>query len=537
MVDRTQFLARWLRHGVHLGSLLAAAAPFVLAAVLEMARGWRPASDDAVITYRAWHVWSAHPPLVGQFVLTSGHARQAYDLGPGLYWLLSLPVHLDPTQGALWGAALLSALAAAACVQIAWSVKGPGAAILTLGGLLLLVAARPLLATDPVWNPNVGLMWFVAAGFGAWAVASGRMRWWPLQVFAASLAAQCHLEYALGAVLCCLVAPVVGQLRRRRFGYWLPAGLLVGALCWLAPLIQQFTAPHGNMSNLLNVRSKGADLGIGFGLRMLASVVQPPTVWQHGNQVGNFLWLMGSIGSRSPGVGIAVLAGLLLVVGVASWAKRVELAALALVVFLLAGALVVTFSAYPQQQLLPLVYLDPVSWPIGLMVWAVGLWSVLELVQVGLRRILSSPGMKLRLKQLAVGTAFIGTMCGAVVGGGLLATDASQGNYVVSGWGAITGVRVAVAQVDCTWRPGNVTVLPTPSNNVLGTYAELTGTIWQLYSEGWRPTTSDRPTAQAFGFSVAAQRHSSRVVKVAFARTAVLQEGSRQVSLLGCTKR
>ncbi|MGA2037326.1 MAG: hypothetical protein ABSH04_07070, partial [Acidimicrobiales bacterium] len=46
---------------------IALVSPFLVAAGLEMARGWRPNADDAFIVFRSWTVMSSHSTLVGQF--------------------------------------------------------------------------------------------------------------------------------------------------------------------------------------------------------------------------------------------------------------------------------------------------------------------------------------------------------------------------------------------------------------------------------------------------------------------------------------
>src|ERR1035437_6606806 len=79
----------------------------LLPTVLEMARGWRALDDDATISLRSYQVLSLHPPLLGQFSTVSyGTGHLLFDPGPLLYWLLAIPVHIDPAQGGLWGGAL-----------------------------------------------------------------------------------------------------------------------------------------------------------------------------------------------------------------------------------------------------------------------------------------------------------------------------------------------------------------------------------------------------------------------------------------------
>ena len=46
----------------------------VVPAILELVRGWRPLNDDATISFRGYQVFSAHPPLLGQYQSVSAGA-------------------------------------------------------------------------------------------------------------------------------------------------------------------------------------------------------------------------------------------------------------------------------------------------------------------------------------------------------------------------------------------------------------------------------------------------------------------------------
>ncbi len=500
--------------GLHLLLLAGAAAPFLLAGALEIARGYRAASDDAVISFRAWQVLSLHPPLVGQYVLPTGHGPQAYDLGPALYWLLSVPVHIDPAQGALWGAALFGALAAVLCVEAAWSVRGTLGAAFALLGIALLVAARPLLATDPVWNPDFGLIWLTAAALAGWAVASGRTGWWPLQVVAASVAAQCHLIYAFTAAALCLLAPLLGLIRTRRAGRWLGYGLAVGVLCWIPTAVQQLTAREGNLSALLRESGRGTGRGAGFGWRLFAAAVEPPTLWQHGDRLSHLRWLLAQVGSRPGFLGPLLLAVLLAIGALAWWRRRFELAALSGVAVVAGLGVVVSFALVPRSDTLTLVYLAPAAFPAGLLAWAVICWAA----GLGLLAVLGSPrhardDLGRTLPAAGRATITLAALAVTVASLGPLAADAAGGNYLVSGWRAITGTERVVAAASCEMRRGPVRVEGELSAHPLQVYAVLTGTIWELYGDGWRPTTTP-PFSTAFGYSVASPARTDRLLTV-----------------------
>src|SRR5262249_20170413 len=106
-----------LRLAVH----LAVWAPFVAGLVEEVRLRWRPVGDGAAIALRSWDSLTAYGPLVGQ---ATRLAHEVYDPGPLEYWLLAIPVHIDPGHGVLWGAALWCMVAASLAIEAAWSALG-----------------------------------------------------------------------------------------------------------------------------------------------------------------------------------------------------------------------------------------------------------------------------------------------------------------------------------------------------------------------------------------------------------------------------
>lgn len=68
----------------------------VVPAVIELSDGWRPIRDDAMISIGSYQVFSAKSPLVGVWSQASaGLPHAIFGLGPLLFWLLAVPVHLD----------------------------------------------------------------------------------------------------------------------------------------------------------------------------------------------------------------------------------------------------------------------------------------------------------------------------------------------------------------------------------------------------------------------------------------------------------
>ena len=230
---------------------LAAWLPFVLGPAGLIRGGWRPVGDEAAIALRSWNLLTAQGPMVGQ---ATRLAHGVFDPGPLEYWLLAIPVHLDTTHGVLWGAALFCLVACSLAVEAAWSVLGAAGGLCASGLIVGLMLWIPGIAVTPSWNPWFGMVFFIAALAAAWAVMSGHRGWWPALVITASIAAQAHLMFTVPSGVLAILALIVGLADsiRGRLGYWWAlAGLLAGAACWSAPLIQQFTSPDGNLGLLL----------------------------------------------------------------------------------------------------------------------------------------------------------------------------------------------------------------------------------------------------------------------------------------------
>ncbi len=320
--------------------------------------------------------------------------------------MLVFPVRLDAGHGALWGAAIWCAVAMAVCVEAAWAVRGAAGAIAVGGFAVVLAATQPDVLVNPVWDPHFGLVWFAATCMAAWAVGTGRLQWWLALVLAASIAAQAHLVYALPAALLAIVAPVAGLRARagvrRSVGVraragldrravarrgedavegwtWAVLGLVVGALCWAVPIAQQLTGHPGNVTVLLRCVGNRQVMGGRFGLETLASAVVPPPLWFH-SPSGDFHSLMGALRAHSAADGIAVLV-MLGVVGVVAWTLRHrDLAVLAGVALLVAGATALEMGHQPTSARVSVLVADVILWPVGMLVWGVAALTVAEAV-------------------------------------------------------------------------------------------------------------------------------------------------------------
>lgn len=349
--------------------------PFIIGPVRLIQHGWQPVGDEAAIALRSWNALTNHGPLVGQ---ATRLAHGVFDPGPLQYWLLSIPVHLNPVYGMLWGGMFWCIVACSLTVEAAWAVRGEIAGLAASGLILVLLLWIPGVAVMLTWNPWFGMTYFLAAFAAAWAVIAGHRRWWPVLVITASVAAQAHLMFTLGSAALVLLALIVGiadSIRARAGYWWVLIGLVAGAACWSAPAYQQFTMPDGNIAALINSTGgdgNGARTGVSFGLKALTSAIQPIPLWWKPSLPS--IAIYHQISARSSGYAIAALI-LLAVVGIAAiWPLRCRwLAAFAAISLLLSLAALVTYSNVPVHytSLRTLNYLIIMVFPVGALTWLV----------------------------------------------------------------------------------------------------------------------------------------------------------------------
>lgn len=424
--------------------------PLVAICLADIAVGWRPLFDNAATAWRSYLVFTSSSPLVGHLI---AGPFVAYGPGPLQYWLLAVPVRIDPGHGLLWGAMLFTVLAVALAIEAAWSAARRLGAVATSLAILVLFVTQPQILLDPPWNASFAAIWFVTTLASAWAVASGRLRWWPVTVLAASIAAQCHEFLFVQAVAVCVGSAAVGLFgelsgggRRSR---WLLYGIAVAVAAWLAPLVQQFTNHPGNLTLLWRAAHRHvATLGMSKALGTIAAITRPYPQWFHSAPQSNGLQSLAYAFSSFSGAswwGIVVLV-LLVLIALVSWSTgRRTLAGLAAVAFIASISLVVVVAGYPSAQVVNFEYFGGFLFPVGMVVWLTLLWAIVELIRGLFTRLeLVLPGRIERARPalpVAVGALVIAVSSLAVV---------SASPLVAEGVGAATGLPRVLPEVRAT---------------------------------------------------------------------------------------
>ena len=158
-------------------------------------------------------------------------------------------------------------------------------------------------------------------------------------------------------------------------------GLIAGAACWSAPLIQQFTSPDGNLGLLLRSgrgARTGPQTGSAFSLKALSAAVEPVPIWWKPLPPPAIYQLISHRPARLA-VAVLILVAVAAVMAVRPLRCR-PLGALALVSLVISLGALVTYSGIPvhNTSLRTLGYLIAMLLPVGVLSWlVVGSWAVL----------------------------------------------------------------------------------------------------------------------------------------------------------------
>jgi hypothetical protein len=371
-----------------------AAAPVILSAIRAVVNDWAAVGDQAVIAARAYDVLSTHPPLLGQFSASSGVAGESsHSLGPMLYWVLALPARLGGVAPAL-AIALVNVACVMGAVALARRRGGYGLMAATATAILVMSASLASVTYSDIWNPSAGLLALLLLVFLAWSLACGELWALPLSVVVASYVVQCHLTYflpAIGTMAIGIAGLVLAQRRARAplLRRWVVAALLVGLVCWAAPIAEQLTHDPGNLVAIGRAaQDRGDTLGPSAGWHALARTVgvrpwwltAPRRPFDRLTDVARVPWL-------TTASAILLLAALLVaaVLGLRRRRREVTYACALALVLCLGVALVA--AATPSSGLLFISIGYTLWWAsvAGMFAWLVLGWSLVTLSGISLR--------------------------------------------------------------------------------------------------------------------------------------------------------
>ena len=223
-----------------------------------------------------------------------------------------------------------------------------------------------------VWNPYAALVPFAATLVVAWAVAAGRVGWWPCLVGLASFCMQAHLMYVPAAGTLLLVRRWLASWRHdvltarsggvgQRLGRWLRR--CVGPL----PLAAADSSPGEHFAPAeLHARSGRSEVGA---YRRSAESepgsVPPQPLWLRAPAKADLL----ETGGISPRWAIGAIVCLAAAVVIGWRRKRHDVTAVALVALVADLSAVAVIGGIPARSGLTIVYIQYVLWPVGAMTW------------------------------------------------------------------------------------------------------------------------------------------------------------------------
>lgn len=492
----------------------AAALPLLLFGVVELIRGWRPLFDNAAIALRSYQVFSRHSPLVGHQIAFAVDGKAVFSPGPIQNWLLAIPTRIDTVHGPLWGSVLVAVIAVVLAVEAGWAAaRWWGATAVTLS-VLVAYAVRGDLTVNVMWNAWFAVIFLYLVLSSGWAVASGRLRWWPITVIASTVVVQCQEVFAAPAIAVCAISVAIGVYVRRRSceGSSLRpvvVGATVGIALWLPPAIQELTGQPGNLTLLWRAANEqGGKVGLSNALGALGGSVRPVPLWLHGPPPGaraDTIYIISIFAGPKWWAMVAFV--LLAVTAVLAWrSNRIVMAGGALVALSAALGTLIAVATVPAAQVLNFGYLGVLLIPVGTAVLLMLGWGVVEAVRFVIRRATGSrdgligrhrfqPSMT---SQILASFGMVGIALAISLSTG--AADVGGGAATLAGWDAVRTTDLGVTKV------AKIAPKRTFRMELLGSLGPydlyiLTGMAYQLDAKGFDvrlPLAAAAPTFGAY---------------------------------------
>jgi MYXO-CTERM domain-containing protein len=342
----------WRAKGVVRLTGLMATLPIIVSTVRAVNHGWLPLGDDATIAIRSFDVLSLHPPVVGQYSVSSNLiGAPVRSPGPLLYWLLALPVRMGPAAPTI-AMGIVNGLAVIGAVALAARRGGRLLMFASAAGLAAICASFDAPLLHDIWNPAAALLPFALLMFIVWSVACGEYRLLPLAALLASYVVQAHLVYV--APVGWMLAVAGGFLvatRPRVPRRWIAGTAAVVLVCWSLPLAEEVVDRPGNLERIVQAATAhGSRFGWADGWHAVVRTIGVPPWWLRSPP--NPFERLGDVAS-APGIvatasAVAGLAGLLGLAAIGLRSRRRQLAVPALLALGLTGAVATVTASTPN---------------------------------------------------------------------------------------------------------------------------------------------------------------------------------------------
>jgi hypothetical protein len=368
-----------------LGLVALLGVPLLLGALALRRPPWAPVLDLAMTEVRVRDVGTTETPLVGLPGRIERAGQQGSHPGPLSFWLLA-PIYrlLGSTSWALQVAAgALNLLGMSVAVVLAHRRAGRLGAVVAAVCLSLLVLGYGLGPVLEPWNPYLPMLWWVVVLLALWSVLDGDHAALLVLVAAGSYCAQTHVPYLLLCVVLGGLGITAVALRawrepstRRSATRWLAATVVLGAVLWTPPTIDQLTSEPGNYAILVDHFATPSEDAIG--LRRAGTEVLGH--FDLGHLVADQVVRPGRLTRGEPDrFPVAWRGGLLLVAwaAAAAWAWTRSPAALRALHGVVAVATVLAWVSISRIFGLVWFYLTLWLWAVALLATVATVWSLL----------------------------------------------------------------------------------------------------------------------------------------------------------------
>jgi hypothetical protein len=244
------------------GLLALLALPLIVALAVLAQKRWYPILDLAMTEIRVRDVASSHPPLIGLVGRIGPLGRQGSHPGPVSFWAL-WPVYrlFGASSWAMQVSAVaLHLVAMGTALWIAFRRGGVRLMVALAAVLAILTRAYGAETLTQAWNPYLPLVSFIVFLLALWSVADDDLPLLPVAVVAGSFCSQTHVPYlgltlGLGGFVIVWASWTAYRRRKnktalRSFFVWGAIALVLAAILWTPPVIDQIVNTPGNLSVL-----------------------------------------------------------------------------------------------------------------------------------------------------------------------------------------------------------------------------------------------------------------------------------------------
>ncbi len=239
------------------------AIPLVIAVAVLHSPRWYPLLDWAQTEIRVRDVWSSHPPLIGLAGRIGPYGEHGGSHpGPLSFFALwpTWTLFGRSSYGLQVGDAVFDAVNIGLALWIGYRRGGLRMALAVGATMAVLMRAYGAFMLTSPWNPYMPALWWFVFVLAVWSVCLDDLAMLPVAVFTGSFCLETHISYlglvgglgAFGLVVMCVRAyrQRTDAHARRRFLRFLLWSVLLLAVLWAPPVVDQIRHSPGNLATI-----------------------------------------------------------------------------------------------------------------------------------------------------------------------------------------------------------------------------------------------------------------------------------------------